>query len=51
MMFMFNIHNIANLQIWVALIMVFVSVGLTLLSGLIPASAAAKKEPVIALRS
>lgn len=51
MMSMFNIRNIANLQIWVALIMVFVSVGLTLLSGLIPASAAAKKEPVIALRS
>lgn len=51
MMSMFNIQNIANLQVWVALIMVFVSVGLTLLSGLIPASAAAKKEPVIALRS
>ena len=33
------------------LLMVVISVGLTLVSGLIPANAAAKKDPVIALRT
>ena len=36
---------------WGALIMIGVSVSLTLISGLIPAGAAAKKDPVIALRT
>ncbi len=43
--------GIAALPWWQALIMVGLSVGLTLISGLIPASAAAKKDPVVALRT
>ena len=46
-----GIAGLAALPIWQALIMVCISVALTLISGLIPASAAAKKDPVIALRS
>lgn len=48
---LFGIYTIASLPIWQALIMVCVSVALTLVSGLIPASAAAKKDPVVALRT
>lgn len=48
---MFGIASIAALPIWQAAIMVLVSVALTLVSGLIPASAAAKKDPVVALRT
>ncbi|MGN0806521.1 MAG: ABC transporter permease, partial [Candidatus Coproplasma sp.] len=43
--------GIAALPWWQALIMVGLSVALTLISGLIPASAAAKKDPVVALRT
>lgn len=43
--------GIAALPWWQALIMVVLSVCLTLISGLIPASAAAKKDPVVALRT
>ena len=46
-----GIAGIASLPILTAGIMVLISVGLTLVSGLIPASAAAKKDPVIALRT
>lgn len=46
-----GIANIASLPVQTALIMVCVSVVLTLISGLIPAQSAAKKDPVIALRS
>ncbi len=46
-----GISGIASLPILTAGIMVLISVGLTLISGLIPASAAAKKDPVIALRT
>ena len=46
-----GIYTIAALPIWQALIMIGVSVCLTLISGLIPASAAAKKDPVVALRT
>lgn len=46
-----GIANLAALPAWEALVMVCVSVVLTLISGLIPASAAAKKDPVIALRT
>ena len=46
-----GISNIANLPIWQAFIMVVISICLTLISGLIPASAAAKKDPVVALRT
>lgn len=43
--------GIAALPWWQAVIMVALSVCLTLISGLIPASAAAKKDPVVALRT
>ncbi|MDE6690684.1 MAG: ABC transporter permease, partial [Clostridia bacterium] len=46
-----GIAGIAALPWWQALIMILVSVGLTLISGLIPASAAAQKDPVVALRT
>ncbi len=46
-----EIAGIAALPWWQALIMICVSVGLTLISGLIPAAAAAKKDPVVALRT
>lgn len=48
---LFGIASIASLPISTALIMIAISVGLTLISGLIPASLAAKKDPVEALRS
>ena len=43
--------GIAALPWWQALIMIALSIILTLISGLIPASAAAKKDPVVALRT
>ncbi|MDE6790888.1 MAG: ABC transporter permease, partial [Clostridia bacterium] len=46
-----GIWGIAALPWWQAIIMVVISVGLTLISGLIPAAAAAKKDPVVALRT
>jgi putative ABC transport system permease protein len=46
-----GIVNIADLPISQAFIMVVISICLTLISGLIPASAAAKKDPVVALRT
>lgn len=46
-----GIWGIAALPWWQALIMIALSVCLTLISGLIPASAAAKKDPVVALRT
>jgi len=46
-----GIGTLADLPILSAFIMVVVSVALTLISGLIPANAAAKKDPVIALRT
>ena len=46
-----NISNIAQLNILHALILVAISMTLTLISGLIPASLAAKKDPVTALRA
>ena len=46
-----GIATLANLPIGSALTMVAVSVVLTLISGLIPAKAAANKDPVIALRT
>lgn len=48
---LFGIYTIAALPWWQALVMVLISVALTLISGLIPASAAAKKDPVVALRT
>lgn len=46
-----GIWGIAALPWWQAGIMIALSVVLTLISGLIPASAAAKKDPVVALRT
>ena len=46
-----GIVGIASLPVLTAFVMVIISVALTLISGLIPASAAAKKDPVIALRT
>lgn len=46
-----GISSLASLPLYQAGIMILVSVALTLISGLIPASAAAKKDPVIALRT
>ena len=43
--------SIAALPISQAIILVILSIGLTLISGLIPASSAAKKDPVVALRT
>lgn len=46
-----GISTLASLPILSAVIMVCISIALTLISGLIPAKAAAKKDPVIALRT
>ena len=43
--------RIAALPVGQAIILVMLSIGLTLISGLIPASSAAKKDPVVALRT
>ena len=43
--------TIMNLTIGSALIMLLLSVGLTMLSGLIPSKKAAKQDPVVALRT
>ena len=43
--------NIAALPIGQAVLLVLLSIGLTSISGLIPASSAAKKDPVVALRT
>ena len=43
--------HIAALPWWQALLLIALSVGLTCLSGIIPASSAARKDPVIALRT
>lgn len=46
-----GIAGLASLRILHALIMLLVSIALTLISGLVPANAAANKDPVNALRS
>ncbi len=46
-----SIKDIADLPLLSAGIMIAISIILTLISGLIPASAAAKKDPVVALRT
>ena len=46
-----GIYTIATLKIETALIMIAISILLTLISGLVPAKIAAKKDPVDALRS
>jgi len=46
-----NIPNVAKLPVVGAIVLVLVSVGLTFIAGLIPAKIAAKKDPVVALRT
>ena len=46
-----GIATLASLPFTSALIMVVISISLTLISGLIPARSAAKKDPVVALRT
>lgn len=46
-----GIAGLAALPPLSAFIMIVISVALTLISGLVPASAAAKRDPVVALRS
>lgn len=48
---MFGIGTIATLTAPAAVIMVLISIGLTMIAGIIPAGIAAKKDPVDALRS
>ena len=43
--------RIAALPFGQAVLLIILSIGLTLISGLIPASSAAKKDPVVALRT
>jgi len=47
----FGVWSICALPFTTALIMILISVCLTLISGLIPAASAAKKDPVVALRT
>jgi ABC-type antimicrobial peptide transport system permease subunit len=47
----YNIGSIANLDILAAIILVIISGALAFISGIIPARNAARKDPVIALRS
>jgi putative ABC transport system permease protein len=46
-----GIPSLATLPVTSAITMVVISIVLTLISGLIPANAAAKKDPVVALRT
>ena len=46
-----GISTLANLNVGYALLLILVSIGLSLLSGLIPARKAAKQDPVVALRT
>ena len=46
-----NYSNIAALPLSDAIVLVIISVTLTLISGLIPSRSAAKKDPVVALRT
>lgn len=47
----FNVENIAQLSPLTALILIAVSVGLTVIAGIIPASRASRQDPVEALRA
>jgi putative ABC transport system permease protein len=46
-----EVRNISELEILSALLLIFVSMSLTLIAGLIPARIASKKDPVVALRT
>lgn len=46
-----GVYPVANLPFWIALIIIAASILLTVIAGLIPASGAARKDPVEALRT
>ena len=46
-----GLQNIAALPVWGAIALIAISVVLTVIAGLIPASSASKKDPVVALRT
>ena len=46
-----GIYNMALLPVGGAIILILISVVLTVIAGLLPASMAAKRDPVVALRS
>ena len=46
-----GISNVAGLPWKAGVILILISMGLTFIAGLIPAKVAAKKDPVVALRS
>ena len=46
-----NIANVAKLPVSGAIILIIISMLLTLIAGLVPARFAAKKDPVVALRT
>ena len=46
-----GVYTIASLPWYQAILMVAISIVLTMIAGLIPASSAAKKDPVVALRT
>ena len=48
---MFNVENVAQLPAGAALVLIGISMLLSFLAGLIPSSAASRKDPVEALRS
>jgi len=48
---MLGVSNIASLPVYGAVTLIIISVVLTVIAGLIPSRVAAKKDPVIALRS
>ena len=48
---MHRVENVMRLPISSALILIFISVALTVMAGLIPSRSAARRDPVEALRS
>jgi putative ABC transport system permease protein len=49
--FVSGVANLAGLPVVGAVVLVALSMGLTLISGLIPSRIAARKDPVVALRT
>lgn len=47
----FGFYSIANLSWWTAMIVFIIAVLLTMIAGVLPARAAARQDPVVALRS
>ncbi|ETJ06716.1 MAG: ABC superfamily ATP binding cassette transporter, ABC protein, partial [Actinomyces urogenitalis DORA_12] len=47
----FNVYPIAHLPVSAGVVLVVISVGLTLVAGILPSGRAAKEDPVEALRA